>query len=372
MLMTGLKTIKIHLGNENNFESLMKKQSVLESIQILRAVAATAVVLLHTRVYLYGRDLAPDLGSAFEVGRAGVDIFFVISGFIMVCVINNSFQVRGASMDFMLRRIIRIVPTYWAYTLLLAGFLIFAPQLFSGGKSIDYSHLAASLFFMPWTNSLGSLKPTLQVGWTLNYEMYFYLIVALLLLLPKRYFMGILTCWFVGTVALAAVIKPETTFLSFYTKPIVLEFVAGAFIANAYLNGVKFKYPLLCLAIGSLMILATIFFDTSTSGRWYKWGIAGAFLVLGCIALEQGPSLRLPRWLVKLGDSSYSLYLSHIFTINGLGFIWGRLIGDHYWAFCIVAILASIIVGHVAYLIFEKTATAYLNRQHKQRLKSTL
>ncbi len=345
----------------------MQNRQTLESIQALRALAATLVVILHCRVYLDARNIIGDIGAVYEMGRAGVDIFFVISGFIMVYVTKNAFQKPNASKDFIIKRFIRIAPVYWSYTLVISGFLVFAPHLFSDGKSLDIMHLIGSLAFLPVVNDAGGLKPVLQPGWTLNYEMYFYLIVGLLLPFSKKYFLPVLGSWFIGCSILGALLQPSNAFLSFYSNPILLEFLAGAIIASAYIRGVKFPYPTLWLTAGIVFITATIFIDTSTSYRWIKWGLPGALLVVGCISLEQFRNISLPKWIVRLGDSSYSLYLSHIFTINGLGFIWNKLIGDHYDLFLIITIIVSIIVGHIAYLLYETPVVSFLTKLQKGR-----
>ena len=110
------------------------KQNTLHSIQALRGIAALLVVVLHSYVYLEARNIIPKVPTLVDSGRAGVDIFFVISGFIMVLISGNSFGKPGAPQRFLIRRIIRIVPIYWFYTLLMAILLFTLPHLFSAGK----------------------------------------------------------------------------------------------------------------------------------------------------------------------------------------------------------------------------------------------
>lgn len=136
---------------------ISQRKDTLCSLQALRAVAATMVVLFHAYVHLDVRNIIPGIPALVDAGRAGVDIFFVISGFIMVYISKDSFGKRGASRDFMIRRIIRVVPVYWFYTLLIASILFIAPRLFSEGKTFGLEHLAASLLFIPWQNSIGDI-----------------------------------------------------------------------------------------------------------------------------------------------------------------------------------------------------------------------
>jgi len=179
------------------------KQTTLYSIQALRAIAASLVVVLHTYAYLEARDLISSTPDLVESGRAGVDIFFVISGFIMTYISGDSFGKPSASKDFLIKRIIRIVPIYWFYTLIMAALLLLVPHLFSDGKSFDLTHAITSFLFIPWENNSGFLKPVLQVGWTLNFEMYFYLIVTLLLFFGKTFFLQSLSIILLGGVLAA-------------------------------------------------------------------------------------------------------------------------------------------------------------------------
>jgi exopolysaccharide production protein ExoZ len=156
---------------------------VLLSVQVLRAVAALLVLASHV-----GHDLTRRLGfegyPPLQFGAGGVDVFFVISGFIMVWSSRGLFGQPGAAGTFMARRLVRIVPLDWATTLLfLAGILIHPPMAHRG---VDPPHLVASLLFLPWPDQDGEHSPFYGIGWTLNYEMFFYVAFALLLPLAAR------------------------------------------------------------------------------------------------------------------------------------------------------------------------------------------
>src|SRR5580658_5421280 len=146
---------------------------VLLSIQALRALAATAVVAYHALQWGSG---------GFDVGRAGVDVFFVISGFIMWRVTSGRDVTPGA---FLWRRVTRVAPLYWLTTLaVLAAALVwpgFLPEVRPGWR-----HLALSLAFIPHLDPRGLPFPTLPPGWTLDYEALFYLTFAAALAGPRR------------------------------------------------------------------------------------------------------------------------------------------------------------------------------------------
>jgi len=166
----------------------------LDSIQVLRAVAAIGVVFTHAITRLSTsfpgaseHALFTGLGGQLTVGDAGVDLFFVISGFIMLHVHRNDFGRPGAPLRFMLRRILRIVPIYWLLTTLALVFLIFAPQLFTTHyRGIYLPWIVGSYLFLPIAPPDWNATPVVGVGWTLNYEMFFYAVFAGALLLPRR------------------------------------------------------------------------------------------------------------------------------------------------------------------------------------------
>ncbi len=151
----------------------------LDNIQLLRALAALSVVITHTLHETGAHEQTLNLGF-------GVDVFFVISGFIMAQTSLREFGMAGAPLRFFLRRLARVAPIYWLLTtLMLAGSLI-APSLLNvptGGLG----HIVASYLFIPDARGAGEMRPVLALGWTLNYEMFFYALFSLALLAPARW-----------------------------------------------------------------------------------------------------------------------------------------------------------------------------------------
>ncbi|MCR5875270.1 acyltransferase [Phenylobacterium sp. J426] len=137
----------------------------MRSIQYLRGIAAFAVLVFHA---------AERAGGHFGVGAAGVDVFFVISGFIMWVVTCRKTPSPG---DFLMRRVQRIVPLYWAATLLVVGVALAIPGSFPN-LQVSFEALLKSLFFVPYHDAGGLIAPLIVPGWTLNYEMFFYLLFA--------------------------------------------------------------------------------------------------------------------------------------------------------------------------------------------------
>ena len=155
----------------------------LHSIQILRAAAAMAVVLFHL-----GDSLARNFGlfpsNPFPAGSDGVDVFFVISGFIM-CYTTAGVDQRSPA-DFAMKRAARIIPIYYLMTLVLFAVGLVMPSLLASG-SATFEQLAKSLLFIPYERANGAVAPVLFLGWTLNYEMFFYAIFTIALIVAPRF-----------------------------------------------------------------------------------------------------------------------------------------------------------------------------------------
>lgn len=342
-------------------------KSTLYSIQVLRGIAATMVVVLHSYNHLVVRNHIPKIPALVDIGRAGVDIFFVISGFIMVYISRESFGAKGGSQDFLMRRIIRVVPIYWIYSLLTAAFLFFAPQLFSMGKLFDPVHMAASFLFIPWENGIGNIKPILSAGWTLNFEMYFYAIFAVLLFGSKRYFLPLLAVIFLSGYVAGLVFAPTPPIFDVITSPMLFEFLMGCIIGTLYMRSEFVLSGYLCVILVIVSVLAMIMpviLGVGDITRVIKWGIPGAFLVAGAVFLEKSTSVSFHPLLTKLGNSSYTLYLTHTIIIGAVMKIWTLAVGEMYEVSIVVAILAALISGYIAYLIIEKPLTTYLNKKY--------
>ena len=284
---------------------------MLVQLQYLRAIAALMVVYFHAVLQLAKVNPAVD-ATAFVYGETGVDIFFVLSGFVMWLTTSG----RGMSpIDFARRRIKRIVPLYWLATLFSAAVALVAPSLLKS-TVFDLPHLAASLFFLPWANPAdpSTITPVVVPGWTLNYEMFFYFIFALLWPLPDaRLTRGL---WAVLAVTLCAARRgPHTTVTRFYGEPIMLEFLAG--VVLGWLYGQKVLLPNRWAWAALAMGFAFLFINEALmppESRFYAWGIPAIFIVYGAISIDFS-KLPVIGWLNYLGDCSYSIYITHAFTL---------------------------------------------------------
>lgn len=312
---------------------------MLYGIQYLRALAAIAVVLFHA---------AEKTDHAFAIGAAGVDVFFVISGFIMWVISENRPVSPGRFLGDRLRR---IVPVYWLATavMVLGGVIGLFPNLV-----LSMQHVLASLFFVPMRSpSSGEIWPVLVQGWTLNFEMFFYAAFAAALFLPGNLRLPVLAAFFAGLVTLGATISSDNPLFLTYTRPIILEFVAGMALGALWLKGfvpkARIGIFLLALSFGGFATIALLRlpFDERICG---PLAIA---LVLGVLSLEAKSSVRHASIPAFLGNASYSIYLWHTFAISvvvklGMGL---HLPVSLVFA---VSVLGGSVAGSLAYLFVEK------------------
>ncbi|WP_288484099.1 acyltransferase, partial [uncultured Novosphingobium sp.] len=197
----------------------------LDGIQILRFVAALAVVLAHIQHEIVKSGLFTNF-RPFDLidGGFGVDIFFVISGFIMLHVSKDKFGKSGASVDFIIRRFLRIAPLYYIATILtLVAILLIDGVLIN--KTITLVHMLGSFSFFPTQSSTGDIAPILKLGWTLNFEFFFYAIFSLSMIFRLRAGLLFLTFALTAIVLIANCVPHPPAWLSFWGQSLVFEFL---------------------------------------------------------------------------------------------------------------------------------------------------
>lgn len=311
----------------------------LHGIQYLRALAALAVVLFHA---------AERSGGHFRIGAAGVDVFFVISGFIMWTM---SERRPVTPLRFLVDRLQRIAPSYWIVTAIMIGGAL--AGLFPN-MQLTAGHIAGSLLFIPVRSpSNGEIWPVLVQGWTLNFEMFFYVLFAASLFLPQRLRLAGMIGVFAAFVVVGAIFNPQSSLLATYTRPIILEFVAGAVLGQLWLKGTVPGAILgLVLVIASLSGFAAIEilgleFNEITCG---PLAIA---LVLGMVSIERGGKLPEIPLFTYLGNSSYSIYLWHTLAISVVAkLVASTPIPSDVAAF--IGAIAGTLLGIFAYELVEK------------------
>lgn len=330
------------------------------SLQYLRALAALAVAVSHAAqiIPIHGRG---DVFGPMPAGAAGVDVFFVISGYIM-CHITKGAPITGWA--FFKHRLARVAPSYWFITAFVAFAMTAAPTLFNS-SIFDVGLLLKSLLFLPAHNpSSGELVPLVQIGWTLNYEFFYYSIFAFCLAFGGRH-APVISSTLLVAIAASNFVFQATGPLSFYTNTIILEFVFGMItwaVLDRFPDQKRYVGALL-IAVGLVLFYysADVFSGERTSLlRPLGWGVPAWALVTGAIIVERSGALPKSSLLKKLGDASYSIYLTHIITLGAVRFVWGHfhlktIFADIY--LMVFALVATIIVAVPYYELIEKPSS---------------
>lgn len=342
--------------------------SQLYGIQVLRALAALMVAVHHVQsdaAFLAGRA-----GTAFSPSdilpwNAGVDLFFVISGFIMVHASSGLFGQAGGARLFFARRIARIVPLYWATTTLFLLVMFASPALLNSGAP-SAGQILASYLFWPLADAAGAVQPVYSLGWTLNYEMLFYALFGAALLLPARLVVPATGLALFGLVATQAMTPLPLPF-GFWAQPIVLEFAGGMAIALLRNHGLRLEGRLrwLMVAAGVAILVAAAGSEWALT-PWGSLAYRGpaALLLVTAAACGRGQSApsALVRQFARLGDASYALYLVHPFAMRGARQIFLRLAPGATTLFIAAALIAAVIAALAVYRWFEKPMTKLFRR----------
>jgi exopolysaccharide production protein ExoZ len=300
------------------------KTPILGNVQALRAIAVLMVFAVHVGNpfgfeprYLAGDPL---MGWVNLPGQVGVDLFFVISGLIMTV---TTWNVVGGGRDsrrFLMRRLKRIYPIYWVVSLLVLAVFLVRPEIVNSHSSHPPDVLA-SFLLLPQAG-----LPLLAVGWTLTYEMYFYILFGLALLCGRRRLPWILGAWALVTFALAVAFEGSSVpTLNLLANPLLLEFLMGVVVGHLVMTR-RPVAPGWMLAAGTVLMGVGVWFasgiDPSALDAWFRTvaiGPPAALIVLGAIGLERRKQYIAPRVLQYLGDASYSIYLWHTLLLVAAG-----------------------------------------------------
>jgi len=338
------------------------RQSYLPNIQILRFVAALMVLFAHLLRATVDQKIpqmqAVTDRSGIEWGT-GIDVFFIVSGFIMYYLTSTHFGSKGYAGEFLKRRILRVVPLYWLFTILmLLSIWQFNAMVHHTDASL--STVVGSLLFYPVTRMDGGIKPILLLGWTLEYEMFFYACFTLALLFRKRVALIGLFAAFIALAVLHRFVPMTATALRFWSDPIILEFLLGILLAELYLRQLRLSW----LCQGGLIVAAfammSLLGHSPYVAEWI-WGGLPAFVLVAAFALG-------PEWSVRPlaigGDASYSFYLSHPFALNALALVWVWLalppIG---WLYIDAGLVFCLLVALGVYRFVEAPLLAALRRR---------
>ncbi len=330
----------------------MPQSQRLASLQALRGIAALAVVLFHLRgvelKYLGGPSVLDAVGRYAD---AGVDLFFVLSGFVMTTICAGRYTRPGEGWRFLIKRAWRVLPLYWLFTTVVLLLMAFVPSMVN--SSYAGQSVLASYLLIPH----GQL-PLLTVGWTLVHEAYFYLVfAALVAAVPERFVPACLVAW-AGLIGAAGWMPPGAVTPAHYlvTNPLTYEFIGGALL-GLYWRRIPAQMALPLMASGAVLVVAAAALlsaagppSISVLTRVALFGTASVLLVAGAVTREAKGRFSVPAMLIRMGDYSYSLYLSHVFVISAIGRVWAAFAPAPGW------------LGHVVFVAISTAACCAVGR----------
>ena len=328
----------------------------LLSIQYLRGLAALSVLVTHALQW----PLAEMNIVLLKTGRLGVDVFFVISGFIITTIAGDG---RFNPREFLVRRAFRILPAYWAATFLITILAIAIPAQFR--TTIPTTEgLIKSLLFIP---SLEPKAPLLLLGWSLNFEVFFYLLFASLFFLKSEARTLVLLVIFTLLVGIGQFANGLSHVEAVYTSPSLIGFSLGTILAQAYRHGLfaRFYADLRWATIAAPCVLLVAFYAVDWNGAeeialWKHVLMSSTALSIVLLGLnhEAAGEVTHVKSLKYIGDISYSVYLFHLFAVGAIWAIAKRLFDIHqplvYFGFAALAVLAGLATGLVCHHLIEK------------------
>lgn len=350
----------------------MRENKNIASIQVIRGIAALLVLLYHASAlvsYRFGYDLVPYLWW----GYSGVDIFFVLSGFIIYYTAATNSKL--LPWEFFLRRVIRIYPVFWIALIVVIS-LSFMGQflhLNSGDSSTidkvsqtNISSILGTMFLIPKSSEI------ILVAWTLSYEMMFYILFTLLFFKSKKLFFSVMSIWTILSITAAAF---HTDFsgtknpILAMLNPIMIEFLFGCIIAILYEKYIileKFSYIGIYFIIGVFsanVIINHDLINVPTNNQYFRfliYGAPAAAFIFYSIFLP----ISYPRLLIFLGDASYSIYLFHYPVMGTLAKLLNKFHIEHtnFIGFSMFVIVTLSICGMI-YLLIEKPILEYGKKQ---------
>lgn len=337
---------------------------IFNTLQAGRGVAAVLIILFH----LSGPQVTIDqtwgylpFGSIFRWGHAGVDLFFVMSGFLIFYVHGHEAGDRVAIPGYLWKRVRRIYPIYWMITLVALAAYFSAPRL-GDGHERDPSVILSSFLLV----HIDSTESVLDVAWTLYHEVLFYALFAFYLY--NRMIGVLLGALFVGLAAVVALFGPIPGIPPFYAAPNHLLFAMG--IAAAWIvQENRCPWPKRLICAGSILLLAVIW--NNLDGHYLSqpfqilgYGAAASLILVGLVQLERSGRVRVPGFLVLAGNASYSIYLTHLMSLS----VASKLFRGLHTKSLLVArieyiglVAFAIIVGLTTYWLVERPLLKWLS-----------
>lgn len=337
------------------------------NLQALRGIAALMVVGFHAIIYYFAVPVRQTMPDWSYYGAAGVDLFFVISGFVMVYVSQNRFGSRASQFNFLYDRVTRIYPPYWVATLpVIIGCLLLDKSV---NLTLDPRTFFSSLFLFPTADGF----PLLRVGWSLIHEMYFYIVFSFFLLGKRDTLSRKLLLW--GLLILGATLYlpapwRDIPLCKIAFNPFTLEFIAGCLLGLVVWPR-NFKYgPVLLIGGFILLMGGTLLMPehAPVTGGWRPLflGLPAVLIVGGALVMEHNAQVLSWSWLQRLGDASFQIYLWHNTVISAVS-RYSLKVAMPNEVRCLLTLVCGITVGYLAHLYIEKPLLNWTRGWRKKR-----
>jgi len=342
-------------------------------LQVYRGIAAVLVVMVHLSQMSTKRLDQVAFFNLFQAGWSGVDYFFVLSGFIMVYVHRSAIGKKDQLKSFLVKRAVRIYPIYWIITLTVWCLFLVIPGFAANDQDLSLGHLIMSLLLIPQKH-----RPILVVGWTVIYDIYFYLLFSIAIWLKPKHSVPILSAWLLVTILHYRKIVnfPQDDFwLETVFGNLNLEFVLGclaAYIVIKYNNNIgKYRWIVFGIANLGYAIFGMLASWGNIGGRIPTFGVLAAMLIIAATSIDLKDSPKIPYFLIFLGDASYSIFLTHLPMIRGIIKILQKAnLGKYYDGFFAPALLAvfAVVFGCIFYSLIEKPLTVFLRKNIVEKM----
>lgn len=337
----------------------MKKR--LELIQASRAIVPLLVAIVHLAGTMQVKYNHNFLGISDLPKSGGVDYFFVLTGFMMFYVYGGKIGNKEYYKTFLYNRFIRLYPFYWVLAIPVIPLLLFVPGL--GSDNLDLFTIIKSLLLWPQEHG-----PYIFVAWSLSYNVFFYIVFALILGYSKKIFLYVIGIWSISIGIFS--LLPESIFIfEFIFSPYFINFIIGSIIASLI---VKFKYHnfyiillILGLSIFVFNWLNIIFIDIDINAD-FLYLIFASLVITGLSGIDLGVSVRVNKFFNYLGDASFAIFLSHTLTISVLTKtmdILGLTNKLNLTFLGLIIFVGTIIIGCLLYQLIEKPLHSKLKRR---------
>jgi peptidoglycan/LPS O-acetylase OafA/YrhL len=295
----------------------MKNQKTnLELVQMLRGIASMFVVMFHATmnsVQILNLDFCFNF---FLFGWAGVDVFFVLSGFIITYTTSRHITHTDQFLPFIRRRFVRIFPVYWIVIGLFLIVQLLLPSFYKTGYPFDILTLLSTFLLLPGHVVVNG------VSWTMSYELFFYLLFSLAFIISNnKLAFALLALYAMLLVVLPFIIDTGGNVnegIKLVTAPINIEFFMGVLVA-VMVHKIPAKISLLLIISGTLLfLLSAILYNNGYAvapgefNRVVLFGLPSFLIIMGIVKYEALIKVRIHNVLLWLGEASYSLYLLHL------------------------------------------------------------